>query len=232
MDALDPHLPLMSSCRDCARPTPASARSCPHCGILNPVVQWVAYPDGSHVTARVAPDPVAAAAALAGKPAPRPAFTPAPIVRPAAAAPSASADPFAIFTPGAAPLPVMAAAPMADSGEEIDAINKCSTAFYWLAGLNGALGLIFRDVLGNGLLFEAAIMAGLSYALRRYRSRAAAVALVLYAAFTVYVKTMMMLDGGGRVAWIWLWVLVTGMAGKAVLATFKLHGERPAGALA
>jgi hypothetical protein len=41
-----------SLCRDCGAPTADSARSCPRCGILNPVVQWVAFPDGSHLTAR------------------------------------------------------------------------------------------------------------------------------------------------------------------------------------
>lgn len=41
-----------SPCRDCGAPAPSSARACPHCGILNPVLQWVAYPDGSHLTAR------------------------------------------------------------------------------------------------------------------------------------------------------------------------------------
>lgn len=42
----------MKPCRECGQPTAPTARSCPTCGILNPVQQWVAYPDGSHVTAR------------------------------------------------------------------------------------------------------------------------------------------------------------------------------------
>jgi hypothetical protein len=42
----------LTPCRDCATPTIASARACPQCGILNPVLQWVSYPDGSHMTAR------------------------------------------------------------------------------------------------------------------------------------------------------------------------------------
>lgn len=271
----------MSACRDCSRPTPASARSCPHCGILNPVVQWVAYPDGSHLTARLAPDPVAAAAALSGKPAPRPAAPrPLALSRPASGSSmgtgasasagssayatgasastgssaygsgasgateyasgtaafgtgtSAAPDPFAMFAPGGAPPLPLGAAPADDSSEEVSAINRCSTAFYWLAGLNAVVGWFFRDVMGNGLLLDAAIMGGLSFALRHYRSRVAAVLLVLYAGFTVYSKTMALLDGNGAIGWIWLWVLVTVTAGRAALATFKLHDERPTGAFA
>ncbi|HEX6037701.1 hypothetical protein [Longimicrobium sp.] len=278
----------MTTCRDCSRPTPASARSCPHCGILNPVVQWVAYPDGSHHTARVAPDPAAAAAALSGKPAPRPAMpaparpsaprTPTPTPASASAgasapfgasagigasapyetstssgssapyggsapaethAPyggssgaSAASDPFALFASGGAAALPLAAAPVEDFAAEIEAINRCSTAFFWLAGLNAALGLLFREVGGDGLLVDAGIMAALSFALRRFRSRVAAGLLVLYAGFTVYTKVTALLAGAGAVGWIWMWVLITGMAVKATLATVKLNEQKAAGALA
>lgn len=67
----------MSPCRDCGVPTAPSARSCPSCGILNPVLQWVALPDGAHLTRRepVQPGGGAYAAAL---PAPRSFLPPAP----------------------------------------------------------------------------------------------------------------------------------------------------------
>lgn len=53
----------MKPCRDCGTPTSPQARACPRCGIVNPVQQWVSYPDGSHLTAR---EPVpSGAAALA-----------------------------------------------------------------------------------------------------------------------------------------------------------------------
>ena len=42
----------MKPCRECGQPTAPTARACPTCGILNPVQQWVAFPDGSHDTAR------------------------------------------------------------------------------------------------------------------------------------------------------------------------------------
>lgn len=70
----------MSPCRDCGAPTAPSARSCPSCGILNPVLQWIALPDGAHLTARepVQPGGAHAAAAL---PAPRPFIPPAPAAK-------------------------------------------------------------------------------------------------------------------------------------------------------
>ncbi|HEU0015427.1 MAG TPA: hypothetical protein VFQ45_17185 [Longimicrobium sp.] len=65
----------MKPCRDCGAPTSPAARSCPKCGILNPVVQWVALPDGAHETYR---EPIATgyqspvAAAIAEAPAIKP----------------------------------------------------------------------------------------------------------------------------------------------------------------
>lgn len=70
----------MQPCRDCGAPTAPSARSCPKCGILNPVMQWVALPDGSHLTAR---EPVGAGAAAIAAPAPFARFAPAPAAAPA-----------------------------------------------------------------------------------------------------------------------------------------------------
>jgi hypothetical protein len=55
----------MKPCRDCGVPTAPSARSCPSCGILNPVMQWVALPNGEHLTAREPVRPGGASAALA-----------------------------------------------------------------------------------------------------------------------------------------------------------------------
>jgi lysylphosphatidylglycerol synthetase-like protein (DUF2156 family) len=197
----------MKPCRDCSQPAPASAHSCPHCGILNPVVQWVAMPDGSHHTARVAPDPVAAAAALSGalaRPGRMPApAAPRPLARSAAAAP----------------------APVPASGPEVDAIRTCSNIFFALAALNAVAGLF----LGTVAYVEAGIMAVLSLVLRRYNSRAAAVLLVLYAVLTVLTKVQLMLASGGmRLGWIWMWVLVAGAAFKAAAATFKLRQVSPA----
>lgn len=205
----------MKPCRDCSKPTPSSARSCPHCGILNPVVQWVALPDGSHLTRREMPDPVAAAAALSARPTPAAAARAmAPIV------PRASHEPAAARPVMAAPQP---------TGEEANAIRQCSTAFYWLAGLNAVAGMF----LGSVFLIEAAIMGGLSFGLRKYNSRIAAVLLVLYSLLTFASKVMTALDSGGfRFGWIWLWIVVTGAAFKAAAATFKLQGRQGAVALA
>lgn len=70
----------MSPCRDCGAPTAPSARSCPSCGILNPVLQWIALPDGAHRTRRepVQPGGAYAAAAI---PAPRSFIPPAPAAK-------------------------------------------------------------------------------------------------------------------------------------------------------
>lgn len=69
----------MKPCRDCGQPASSQARSCPHCGILNPVQQWVSFPDGSHLTHR---EPVRAGAAFAAPAAA--AFAPAPGFAPSA----------------------------------------------------------------------------------------------------------------------------------------------------
>jgi hypothetical protein len=190
----------MKPCRDCTQPVFPASRSCPHCGIVNPVMQWIAMPDGSHHTARVAPDPVAAAAALKGVTAPPPRMAAPPVVRRAPAA--------------AAALPL--------SGPEVDDIRQCATIFFWLAGINAAAGLL----LGTVFIFEGVVMAVLALALRRFNSRIAAVLLVGYALLTIASKVMTMMDGGGfRFGWIWLWVLVTGAAFKAAVATFKVHQQ-------
>jgi hypothetical protein len=51
----------LKPCRDCGTPVQPVSRSCPHCGIMNPVHQWVALPDGAHETFRV---PVTAYSAM------------------------------------------------------------------------------------------------------------------------------------------------------------------------
>jgi hypothetical protein len=48
-------------CRDCGVLVSYTARSCPYCGIMNPVTKWVALPDGSDETHRV---PVTAYSAM------------------------------------------------------------------------------------------------------------------------------------------------------------------------
>lgn len=61
----------MSRCRDCSRPASPMDRSCPHCGILNPVGTWVVIPEGSHLPRRA------------------PVFRPTPPARPSVAPPPA-----------------------------------------------------------------------------------------------------------------------------------------------
>jgi len=51
----------LKPCRDCGASVKYTARSCPYCGIMNPVAKWVALPDGSDETHRV---PVTAYSAM------------------------------------------------------------------------------------------------------------------------------------------------------------------------
>jgi hypothetical protein len=51
----------LKPCRDCGAAVKYTARSCPYCGIMNPVAKWVALPDGSDETHRV---PVTAYSAM------------------------------------------------------------------------------------------------------------------------------------------------------------------------
>lgn len=118
----------MQPCRDCCRPTPPSARSCPACGILNPVVQWVALPGGSHLTHR---EPVGAAAA----PVPRP------IAAPAAALSAVMAD------EGAAGADIRKCA---NAFYGLGAFNALVGAVLYSAG---GSALIFEGILMAGLAF-------------------------------------------------------------------------------
>jgi hypothetical protein len=69
----------MKPCRDCGVPTAASARSCPSCGILNPVLQWVALPNGEHLTRR---EPASGGGAVAMAAPRAPVFAPPASARP------------------------------------------------------------------------------------------------------------------------------------------------------
>lgn len=196
----------MKPCRDCSTPVSAAERSCPHCGILNPVTTWVAFPDGSHLTQRVA---------VADR-------------RPPVAAASRARD--------AAPLPVAVAAslhlkptvhrtgfaryfgPVESADEARSVIVDASNAFYFLAALNLLLGLVFMP----GAIVDAVLMAGLSLWLRNTASRLAA-SLLLLLALAALVSTGMALAGmlpGGRN--VYLALIMAGVSYRAFRATLIL----------
>ncbi|HET7230222.1 MAG TPA: hypothetical protein VFJ16_09480 [Longimicrobium sp.] len=99
----------LKPCRDCGTPVQWTSRSCPHCGIMNPVQKWVALPDGADETYRV--------------PVPRLAETPAPPASP-------------MRPPGYGRAPEVPAGlhdPLADARKKIKA---CAWLFYFVALVN------------------------------------------------------------------------------------------------
>lgn len=192
----------MKPCRDCGAPTAPSARSCPSCGILNPVMHWVSLPDGEHLTARewpTVPD-LAPAFALSGGAAAAVALAPRSRAH-------ASTHRLGRY---------FSAIHSRDEADE--AIRDCSRGFFLVAGLTGAAGLF----LGPGMLLDAALVGGLALWLRSRASRAAAVLLLVLAvaglAGTVMAR-LGMTEGGRNV---FLAVLTLGMAWRSVVATRAL----------
>lgn len=206
----------MKPCRDCGQPAAASARSCPHCGILNPVVQWVALPDGAHLTQR---EPVSGGAA---------------------------ADPFAFFATSSsnANTAALAAASykaqaraasregisgnfvgIADNEDAIEAINLAAYRFFWLAGITLVFGYLNRGEIGPMWYLDGAIVGALAFALRQMHSRVAAGLLLAFSVFTVLVQVLALLSGYILIGRIILWVVTTGMSYRALMATMSLHRQ-------
>jgi RNA polymerase subunit RPABC4/transcription elongation factor Spt4 len=204
----------MKPCRDCSTPVSSAERSCPHCGILNPVITWVAHPDGSHLTQRV----------------------PASERRPALAAKGSAPSALAIPRPTAAPVPpaAMAAAylkpapqrtgfaryfgPVESVEEARSVIVDASNGFYFLAALN----LLFGLILFPAALVDAVILTVLSLWLRTSASRVPAGLLLVLAVLGI-ASTAMALAGkaeGGRN--VYLALLTLGMAYRALRATMIL----------
>lgn len=195
----------MQPCRDCGKPTAASARSCPSCGILNPVLQWVALPDGSHDTHRET-------------------------VRPGGAA-----NAFAIFdnnAPAAPYAPPPSRTVEAVQNEEgLEAINVTAKRFYVVAALTFLLGYLVRAEVPFWYV-DGILLAGLAAGLQHLHSRVAAGLLTAYAAFTVLQQVMGMGSGNGNVVRLFIWCAITVMAYKALQATIAFQKQRAGAALA
>ncbi len=101
-------------------------------------------------------------------------------------------------------------------------VKDTSTAFFVVAGLQTAASFI----LGFSILFDAAIYAAGGFFLRRFRSRGAAVVLLLLAlvgfGVTLGNRFGANLGGGNNIV---LSVIVLWAAVRAVDATFKLHAR-------
>lgn len=206
----------MKPCRDCGQPTSPAARSCPSCGILNPVNQWVSYPDGSHETAREPVGPRRPAPGGFGSPVP--------------AGMGASAAAAAMMPKKPAPSKGIAQyfAPIHGEEEARDAVRGVSTGFFVLAGLQALAGFTILPA----MLVDAVLNAVLAFCLRQFASRVAAVTLLALSALGV-LHTVAALAGkveGGRN--LWLAVFCVAAAYRAVTATFALHRLRTTTALA
>lgn len=201
----------MKPCRDCGAPAAPSARACPGCGILNPVLHWVSLPGGEHLNTREHPRSV-------------------PSLAPAFAMPAGAAATLA--------LPSGSRAHRSTGGlgryfsgvygrdEADEAIRDCSKGFFFIAALTGAVGVF----LGAGMLLDAALLAGLAFWMRSRSSQVAALLLLLLAALGI-VSTVMarmgMAEGGRNV---FLALITFGMAWRSVMATRVLGRLGPAAA--
>lgn len=214
----------MKPCRDCGNATAPSARSCPRCGILNPVLQWVALPDGSHHTARV---PVSGAAALDP-------FSPAPAYAGAAANTAAIAGASFKLQGRAARREGVRQhfAGVADSDDALQAIRTASTRFFFLAALNLVFGYLNQDTIGSMWYLDAVIVGGLALALREMHSRVAAGLLLAMSVITVLLQVLLLLTGVLLIGRMIVWVIMSGMSYRALLATISLHRGRAAAATA
>jgi hypothetical protein len=193
----------MKPCRDCGQPAAASARSCPHCGILNPVVQWVALPNGEHLThreaVRTSADPFA--------------YFASPSTANAAAL--------------AAPAPASATQARAAADQDaVDAINLAATRFFWVAGFSLVVGYLFRAGVGEYWYADGLVVGALAFALKEMHSRVAAGLLLAFSGLMVLTQVLALLGGSGFVGRVVLWVVFTGMSYRALMATVSLHKQQ------
>jgi hypothetical protein len=185
-------------CRDCGQQTKLTARSCPHCGIMNPVLQWVSLPDGSHETFRV---PITAYSAMT-----QAARGAAVLSRP----PKRGMERFF--------------GSVDDAEEANDAIDLCTGIFFLIAGIDVLLGLFFSPA----FYFDAMLVFGVSLWLRMSKSRLAAGVLLAISALMLLAQVMeitgMMRGMGGGVGYrtLVLCILSLGLAWRAFNATALL----------
>ena len=151
----------LKPCRDCGASVKYTARSCPYCGIMNPVAKWVALPDGSDETHRV---PVTAYSAMTMA-----ARSAAILSRP----PKTTME--RIF------------GPVTSVEDAKEAIDWCSGIMLLLA----AIQLIVALIMGNVRLPEVAILPALAIWLRLSNSRIAAALLLILAVLATGAFLMM-----------------------------------------
>ena len=185
-------------CRDCGEPAKVTARSCPHCGIMNPVMQWVVLPDGAHETFRVPTTPYSAMTAAAR--------SVAVLSRP----PKRGLE--RIF------------GSVDDAEEANDAIDLCTGIFFLIAGIYVLLGFFYT----SAFYLDAVLIAGVSLWLRMSKSRFAAgvllgLAVLMLVLQFVELTGMVVGYGGGMGArTLIMYIIALGLAYRAFNATAVL----------
>jgi hypothetical protein len=113
-------------------------------------------------------------------------------------------------------------APFASRDEALKGVKEFSTAFYVIAGIQGVVGYFFAPT----LIYDAVILAVLATALILWKSRVAAILLLILSTIilgTTVMSRLGMEDLGGTnvfLALILFWAAI-----KSVEGTFKLHGR-------
>lgn len=196
----------MQPCRDCSTPTAPSAHSCPSCGIWNPVLHWVSFPDGSHRDGR----------------APR-GYTPAG----GGAAAMALPAPGGFGTRAGSPFNTASQARpfysiIDDRDEALLSISYSARGFYVLAVIHILLGLLYTPVLIIGAALGLAAVA-----VHKAHSRIAAALLGLYGIYRVFDLIASFGNGGyaGGRSGIFITLAIVVTAYRAVDATLALNGR-------
>jgi hypothetical protein len=113
--------------------------------------------------------------------------------------------------------------------DALKTVRECALGFFFVAALQGVLGAIVAPA----LLFDAVILAILAAILMKWRSRTAAILLMLMTVFVVVITVLNRIgatsQGGTNV---FLAVFMGIVAFRAVQATFLLHGRFAASAVA
>jgi hypothetical protein len=108
-------------------------------------------------------------------------------------------------------------------GDALAVIRDASSGFYFIAGIQGLIGLFVAP----SLLVDAAIYATLAFLLRKLNSRLVAVALLLVALAAVISTLVNKFGGGGGPGGsnIFLAAVAVAAGYRAVEATFALHSR-------
>ena len=113
-------------------------------------------------------------------------------------------------------------APFASRDEALKGVKEFSAAFFVIAGIQGVVGYFLAPT----LIYDAVILAVLATALLLWKSRVAAVLLLVMSTIILVTTVMSRLgiaDMGGSNIFLALMVFWAGT--KSVEATFKLHGR-------